>query len=88
MDVFKSITMMSIQRFNEDLEFTINWCTEHGLFASEIVCVHCGIECCEGRYVLHCKKMTNIRIGIKVMADNWNNICLAKPMWKELRYGL
>ena len=40
MDAFKYITM-SIQRFKDDLEFTINWCRQHGLVASEMVCVHC-----------------------------------------------
>ena len=39
--------MTSIQRFKDDLEFTINWCSQHGLLASEMVCVHCGTECYE-----------------------------------------
>ena len=46
MDAFKSISMMSIQRFKDDLEFTI---TGVGLLASEMVCVHCGTECINKR---------------------------------------
>ena len=83
MDAFKSIMMTSIQRFKDDLEFTINWCREHGLLVSEMVCVHCGMECYEGIYARCCLIVGN-RSKMAIFYSHTTAIFIAPHIKKQI----